>query len=299
MTKSLTIFTPTYNRGYILPELYKSLCEQTCQDFIWIVVDDGSIDDTQELLRIWQSEKKIDIKYVYQENGGKMRAHNRGVEMCETELFVCIDSDDKLASTKVIEDNLKFWELQKSQNFSGVISYKEVSGVISYRKVSKISSQFPSGQYCSSLGELYANGFRGDTTLMFRTAVLRKFPFPEIDGEKFITEAYVYDQIDQEHQLILYPYYTQKCEYRKDGYSNNMNNIKKHNPLGFMMYYNQAIKIGKGKKWRTIGDYLSMAIFAKKWDAVQKCESPTLAFFLIPLGVYKYLKMQCCLCWKS
>lgn len=290
--KSLTVFTPTYNRGYILPELYKSLCDQTCKDFVWIVVDDGSTDNTQELLYKWQDEKIIDMLFCYQDNGGKMRAHNRGVEMSETELFVCVDSDDKLASPTSIEDNLKFWELQKSQNFSGMISYWKTSGVISYKDISHRSSQFPRDLYCSPLWKIYEKGFRGDTTLMFRTEVLREFPFPEIEGEKFITEAYVYDQIDQKYQLILYPYYTQKCEYKNDGYTYNINNVKIHNPMGYMMYYNQAIRIGKGKKWRNISEYISMSLFARRWDAVLKCETPFLALLLFPLGIYKNLKLR-------
>ena len=91
--KRLTIFTPTYNRAYILPKLYDSLCEQTCQDFDWLIVDDGSTDHTKELVGDWIKEKKISIRYVCQENGGKMRAYNKAVSLTETELFVCIDSD--------------------------------------------------------------------------------------------------------------------------------------------------------------------------------------------------------------
>lgn len=290
--KSLTIFTPTYNRAYILPNLYRSLCEQTCKDFVWIVVDDGSTDNTQALLEGWQKENLVEIKYKKQENGGKMRAHNRGVEMADTELFVCVDSDDQLASPKVVEDNLKFWAICKAQNFSGLISYKEISGLISYRQIPKFQSQFPDGVYCSPLGRLYDGGFRGDTTLMFKTEVLREFPFPEIEGEKFITEAYVYDQIDQKYQLILFPYYSQKCEYREDGYTRNINQVMVNNPLGYMLYYDLEAKLGRGKRWRNVGAFLSMSIFARKWDAVKESSFPLLAAVLYPLGIYKYMKLR-------
>ena len=89
--KRLTIFTPTYNRAYILPKLYESLCVQTCQDFEWLIVDDGSTDNTQELVKEWIEDKKISVRYVYQENRGKMQAFNKAVSLSESELFVCVD----------------------------------------------------------------------------------------------------------------------------------------------------------------------------------------------------------------
>ncbi len=289
--KSLTIFTPTFNRAYILPSLYESLCEQTCQDFIWIVVDDGSTDNTRELIEGWQNESKIEIKYRQQENGGKMRAHNRGVEMSETELFMCVDSDDRLASSMVVEDNLKFWALQKEQNFNGLISYDEISGLISYKEIPKIQSQFPEGVYCSPLGRLYDGGFRGDTTIMFKTDVLRKYPFPEIDGEKFITEAFVYDQIDQNHQLILFPYYSQYCEYREDGYSRNIFKVFWNNPKGYRMYYNLLVKIGK-RPVKNITRYIGTSLLIRDHTTFKKSASPFLTLILYPIGILKFFKYK-------
>lgn len=99
--KLLTIFTPTYDRAYILPELYHSLCKEPSDSFIWLIVDDGSTDNTQTLVENWQRENKIEIVYFKQENGGKMRAHNKGVELCSTPLFFCIDSDDQIATGAV------------------------------------------------------------------------------------------------------------------------------------------------------------------------------------------------------
>ena len=94
MKKRMTVFTPTYNRAYILPKLYDSLCQQTVKSFEWLIVDDGSVDNTQELVEKWIEEKKIEIRYFKQANGGKQRAHNLGVEKSKEEIFVCVDSDD-------------------------------------------------------------------------------------------------------------------------------------------------------------------------------------------------------------
>lgn len=101
-TKLLTIFTSTYNRAYILESLYKSLKNQTIKDFKWLIVDDGSTDNTQELVKNWISqETSFEIIYIKQENGGKQRAHNKAVEISDTELFFCVDSDDQLVETAV------------------------------------------------------------------------------------------------------------------------------------------------------------------------------------------------------
>ena len=104
--KHLTIFTPTYNRAYILNKLYESLCVQTCQDFEWLIVDDGSTDNTKELVDTWMGEGRIAIRYVYQQNGGKQRAFNKAVALTNSELFVCIDSDDQLTTEHVVEESL-------------------------------------------------------------------------------------------------------------------------------------------------------------------------------------------------
>ena len=99
--KTLTVFTPTYNRAYLLPKLYRSLCDQTNKDFIWLIIDDGSIDNTEEIISQWIFEDKIDIKYHYKDNGGMHTGHNLAYKVIETELNVCIDSDDFMPDNAV------------------------------------------------------------------------------------------------------------------------------------------------------------------------------------------------------
>ena len=101
MMKRITVFTPTYNRGYILESLYVSLKKQTNQSFKWLIVDDGSTDNTEEIVRSWRNEGLIDLQYYKQVNAGKMAAHNKGVELCDTEFFLCIDSDDYLTNDAI------------------------------------------------------------------------------------------------------------------------------------------------------------------------------------------------------
>ena len=190
--KRLTVFTPTYNRKGNLKKLYESLLRQTVSDFIWIIVDDGSTDGTEDLVRQWISESKIVIQYHFQDNSGKMIAHNKGVLLSTTELFVCVDSDDYLTDNAV-ELILKYYEC--------IATDDSLCGIVAYKSISK--NQFPRRIESSTLSNLYHCGFRGETTLVFKTDVLRHYLFPVIEGEKFITEGYVYDQIDDTYKYLV------------------------------------------------------------------------------------------------
>ena len=189
----LTIFTPTYNRKELLKRAYESLKAQTCKDFCWLIVDDGSADDTASSVEEWTKEGIIPIEYLYFENGGKMRAHNRGVENCRTEWFLCLDSDDRLVPDAV-EEILRCAgspDTAVGGSIAGIIAHKGRSDTELLSGVG-----FPKDVKRSTLYGLYLKGFKGETTLVFRTDVLRRYPFPEIEGEKYVPEDYIYDKID-------------------------------------------------------------------------------------------------------
>ena len=288
MPPVLTIFTPTYNRAHTLPRLYQSLTEQESHDFVWLIVDDGSTDGTEGLVAQWKAEGKVVISYHRQENGGKMRAHNRGVELCQTELFVCIDSDDYLAGPKAVGDTLAFWEENKD-----TVCRSDISGLVSYRRMTRgRQAPFPDGLNTATLTELYAQGFQGETTIVFKTDVLRRFPFPVEEGEKFITEAIVYDLMDERYRLLLHRYYMQVCEYQADGYTMNGMDTLLRNPRGYRSYYNQRVRLRKdSRRYNTqmfialsllIGDGKTMTLAADKW----------LTALCLPLGWYQYWKLK-------
>lgn len=119
--KKLTVFTPTYNRAYCLQGCYESLKQQTCKDFIWLIIDDGSDDSTKELVNSWISEDCISIRYYWQVNQGMHGAHNTAYELIDTELNVCIDSDDSMPSDAV-EKIISFWDENGSDQVSGIIA---------------------------------------------------------------------------------------------------------------------------------------------------------------------------------
>ena len=117
----LTVFTPAYNRAHTLPRLYASLLAQKSKDFLWLIIDDGSTDNTAEVVQCWQkNDNGFEIRYIYKENGGMHTAHNTAYENIDTELNVCIDSDDKLAFDAV-EKILNKWSSVKDKGYAGII----------------------------------------------------------------------------------------------------------------------------------------------------------------------------------
>ena len=235
--KKLTVFTPTYNRKELLKRAYESLKDQTCRDFCWLIVDDGSSDDTGAVVDAWIGEGIIPIEYHYCENGGKMRAHNRGVEYCKTQWFLCLDSDDCLVSDAV-EAILKCIEDKKEGSTAGIIAHKGKSETELLTGV-----DFPKGIERTTLYGLYLKGFKGETTLVFKTDVLRKYPFPEIEGEKYVPEDYIYDKIDAEYEYVVLDRILTVCELVSEGYTDSVRRLKEDNKQAWYLYYEQRARI--------------------------------------------------------
>lgn len=281
---TLTIFTPTYNRAYILPQLYRSLYEQSCKSFVWLIVDDGSTDNTKELVKRWQKEANFEIIYYYQENGGKMRAHNSGVKLCTTDLFMCIDSDDQ-ALPNAVEEVLCL---------SKLFTPKTAAAAAARLMNKDIKTPWPNNvKHCTmyELGQKY--GFHGETTLVYRTDILRMYPFPEIEGEKFITEAYVYFQIDKEGYLLLGNKSLVQCEYQPDGYSLNEKKLFANNPRGYAMYWNLLLTLPLSLKEKIVAaaKYNAFCKRAGLQNFISQCNNPILSLMVLPITQYYYNKL--------
>lgn len=281
--KRLTIFTPTYNRAYILSKLYESLCGQTCQDFEWLVVDDGSTDDTKAIFDDWAQDGKISLRYVYQENGGKMRAYNKAVSLSETELFVCIDSDDYLASESVVKDSLAFWDEHKN-----VILEKKIAGFVSVRKSPHGVHNLSAAPSHGTLHEL-CSYYGGETTIFVLTLILKNYPYPCFEGEKFITDVYIYDRMDMDYLFLFHPYESQICEYRPDGYTLSYRKLLFNNPRGHREYHAQLIRIGKGSLVHSMICYISLSLFVRDHTMLSASPNVMMTFLLYPLGCLKHM----------
>lgn len=231
----LSIITPTYNRSILLKRLYESLVMQTSKDFEWIIIDDGSIDDTREIVDCWIKQNKINIRYIYQENQGKYIAHNTGVKNANGDLCLCIDSDD-YPTLNCVELILNHWKINNKEMHSGIIALK------SYSNNTIIGDRIPINVKETTLFDLSErNKISGDKTLVYRTSILKQNLFPEFKETKFVPECVVYDKIDRKYKLLVLNENICICEYQVEGYSNNFESIMLNNPIGFNIYYMQRI----------------------------------------------------------
>lgn len=285
----ITVFTPTYNRALLLPRCYKSLLKQTKKDFKWLIVDDGSTDDTEALIKKWQEEKKIEITYIKQSNGGKHVAHNTGVIQCDTELFICLDSDDFLT-----EDAIAYWqeyedEILQDEHLAGMALPKgDENGRIMGRYI-------PGDKQRASIKALYQKyHFKGELALVFKTDILKRYLFPVFEGEKFVGESVVYDRISQKYEMLLKNKIVYLCEYTVDGYTNNVTALYARNPKGYVYFLKQNIQLAEGVKERlqAVALYTSgcWRICYKEW--FREAEEKKVIILTLPWAMIKYFKVK-------
>lgn len=289
----LTVFTPAYNRAHTIGRTYESLCRQTCKDFLWLIVDDGSTDHTADLVRSWQEKDNgFEIRYVYKDNGGMHTAHNIAYELIDTELNICIDSDDCLADGAV-EKILSAWNAVKDFGYAGLIGLDaDLDGNL-------IGTGFPEDMKETTLSGYYAAGGKGDKKLVYRTDVIKKFPpYPTFPGERYVALAYKYLLIDQEYKLAVLNEILCNVEYQVDGSSNTMWRQYVKNPQGFAFWrtiqakypasYVELIK-------NTIHYCASKQIAKKKGYAVTPYPHKGLAILCTPPG----LILSLFICYKN
>lgn len=237
MDPILTVFTPTYNRAYTLHLCYESLKRQTSKDFVWLIIDDGSTDSTKDLIKIWIAENVVPIRYHYQENQGMHGAHNAAYELVDTDLNVCIDSDDYMADDAV-EKIVQFWGKHGSDKYAGIVALDATQdGEI-------IGTKMPDHLNESTLSHLYGkHKVKGDKKLVYRTELTKNTPpYPVFPGEKYCPLSYKYILIDQQCPLLVMNEILCYVEYLPDGSSMNIINQYKKNPNGFAFFRKVAIE---------------------------------------------------------
>ena len=229
MGKLITVFTPTYNRRTCIKKCYASLRRQSSYNFEWLIIDDGSTDYTETLIKKWQSEEKaFPIRYYYKENGGLHTAYNYGIEHADTELFMCIDSDDWMPDD-TIERIEKIWETIPHDRYVGIM------GMDFYENGKEVGEFFPSDVSEMYLYEkLTKYHTAGDKKMVHRTALLKKVaPMPSFPGEKFFNPSYLMYKLDQFGKH----YVTNECfcivDYQVDGMSSNMFKQYRNSPRSY------------------------------------------------------------------
>ena len=231
----ITIFTPSYNRAHLLPKLFESLCRQAYKDFEWIIVDDGSKDDTGDLVNSQFSHNlQFPVRYFYQENGGKHRAINQGVKEAQGELFFIADSDDWLPEDALATVAEEYAKIKDDKTVAGV------AGLDSYDKGGIVGSGLPKDTIdCDAIDIRLKHHVTGDLKEVFRTSVLREFPFPEIEGERFCPEQLVWFRIAQKYKLHYFNQPIYIASYQEQGITAGITKARMNSPIASMMCYQE------------------------------------------------------------
>ena len=288
----LTVFTPAYNRAYSLPRTYESLLKQTCKEFIWLIVDDGSTDNTKDLVQEWQkADNGFDIRYIYKENGGMHTAHNTAYENIDTELNVCIDSDDAMPE-RAVELILNKWKEVSGKGYAGIIALD-----CDMNTGNIIGKGFPEGLTETTVSGYYAAGGSGDKKLIYRTDIINEYPtYPVFEGEKYVSLAYKYRLIDQKYKMAVLDEIVCLVEYQQDGSSNNMMKQYYRNPKGFAFWRKVRMQYPDSKK-RVFIDcvhYVAESRLAGNKHYIKESPEKLLTAVAVPAGIVleKYIRKK-------
>lgn len=229
--KTVTVLTTTYNRDKLLKRLYNSLCNQTEKNFNWLIVDDGSTDNTKIAINKYMQEKKLNIKYIYQTNSGKHIAINRAVKIVDTPLVFIVDSDDYLTENAIERINNYYYKYKEYKGLCGFsFLRKYTNGEINNKK-------FPKNEMIESYIDARINrNIAGDKAEVFYTHCLREFPFPEYKNEKFMSEAVVWIKMAQKYKMVHINEAIYIGDYLEEGLTKNIRKHKITSPLGYMDY---------------------------------------------------------------
>lgn len=255
--KTLAILTPTFNRQNKLLFLYESLKKQKCKDFNWYIIDDGSNDSTETLIETF-SLPNSEIIYIKKENGGKHTAINKGMEFIVEDLVIIVDSDDTLSSdaVSIICDDYK-----KYKNLSDIagISYCKVNKQTGSVVGDSYKENFFKGNYISTIMN---SKIKGDKAEVFKNLVLKKYPFPIFENEKFLAESIVWIRIAADFNFLYSNKSFYLCEYLPDGLTSTGRKKIFTSPNGYALYSFSMMR--KGVRFDLVVKYMFLFIISSK-----------------------------------
>ena len=283
----ITVLTPTYNRAYLLPRLYESLKAQAFQDFEWVIVDDGSIDGTEDVVKEWLDDERIKggIRYIKQPNGGKHRAINCGVQEARGGLFFIADSDDYLPDDSLAKVAGKYEKIKGDKSIGGIC------GLDMTPNGDVIGSGLPWDEIvCSSLELRVKHHVTGDLKEVFLTHVMREFPFPEYDVERFCPEVLVWNRIAQKYKLLFFNEPIYIAEYQPEGITAGIVRARMNSPVAAATTYQElnSYSIPFKEKIKAAINYWRFHACVEKGKKVPKL--PWYWFWCQPLGYLMHVR---------
>lgn len=279
--KQFCIFTPSYNRAYTLSRLFQSLEKQTCSNFVWHITDDGSTDNTVELVEEFINKGTVDIRFDRCENGGKTRAVVRAAAHSKEELFLVADSDDWFSedAIEVLSDE---WKLcREDSNIAGMICLR------GYDVSTPIGTWMPNDVNRTDAWSLYHRyHFKGDCLHVYRTSIFNKYPAPVAQSEKFMSEGWTIFNIAQHYQVKLINKILYMGGYLDDGLSKSVRKLTKDNPIAYMKFKRLEYSLSSNllDKVFNLTLYLVGAKLSGEDHPVSNSPNPKLAFFCYPLA---------------
>lgn len=294
--RKLTVFTPAYNRADLPPRCYDSMKRQTNQNFIWMIIDDGSTDNTRELVEKWfEDTNDFKIEYYYKENGGLHTAYNEAIAHIVTPLCVCVDSDDFMPDDAV-EKMLSLWEEKGSDKYAGVVG-------LDYDLEGKVIGDLLPNQFSVNLIDLMTGKYKihnGDRTNLVRTELYKKYaPMKVFPGEKNFNPHYMHLQISMEYDFLVLNENLRFVEYQAGGMSNSMLKQYRNSPNSFaeirklyLSFPNTSLKF----RFKHSVHLVSSCILAGKFvAAIKESSCKGITILAIPFGVLLAIYIR----WKA
>ena len=291
----VTVFTPTYNRADLLVNLYKSLLNQSDKNFIWLIIDDGSTDNTKDVVEEFKKNADFQIRYIYKENGGLHTGYNEAIKNLDTELSVCIDSDDKMPE-KAIEKIYKFWNENGNENVAGIVALD------SNDKGEIIGDLLPNIKNINLIDLLVGkyNIINGDRKNVVRSDLYKEVaPMDSINGEKNFNPHYLHLKISLKYDFLVLNESLCIVEYQQEGMSNSIYKQFYNSPNSFieirklyLSFENAPFKF----KLRHSIHYISSCFIAKRKNKIKDAPIKYLAVLAYPFGfiLSKYIKYKAC-----
>lgn len=304
---TLTVFTPTYNREKLLYRGYKALCRQTNHDFCWLIIDDGSVDNTRQAVKSWIDESSkqtveggfegyskdapwLNIRYCYKENGGLHTGYNKAIELMNTEICVCIDSDDYMPDDAV-DVIVNKWNKYNNGNVSGLVGldYRIDGGII--------GTGFPDGKITHYISLKEDKRFNCDNKIVMRVDLLKKVaPQPSFPNERNFNPIWMILKIDEIAPFVLINNNLCYVDYQDGGMSYNLINQYFNSPNSFLELRKLYVKLRYASTVYRLKNHVHLVtqcLIANK-QVFKETPNKFLSLLFYPLGyaVYRYMVRQ-------
>lgn len=272
-----TVFTPTYNRAYLLDRLFESLTKQTVRNFEWLIIDDGSTDGTEEVVRQFISQADFPVRYIKQKNQGKHIAINTALEKAHGKWYLPIDSDDFVGNNclEICEDLARETDSDEFGGFTFIHAPEEMCGTELENSINKWT------EYNN-----YQWRFAGEMVYVFKMDVIKKYRFPVFEDERFCQESAHLIPINKNFKILFTNHILAFGEYLEDGLSQNLYQRLLDNPKYAMLTFKTKLMLAKSKEEK-------IELTKNYWDIALKTNQPIfITFFNFPflLSINFFLK---------